>query len=303
MTQSMWNSLSALTTSQNWLNATANNLANTNTPGFAADTTSFADTLTQALSGRATAANNASRYTPPGWWGGTGVTTLKTEKNFSQMPLNQTGNPTDLAIQGNAFFVVQGPNNQALLTKAGNFIWSKQQNGLFVLATPQGQPVLDVSGQPIQMPNSGATSPSAKSAQTFSVGPDGQVSWGGKPAQKIALADVFLPGQTLTSVGNNEFALSGTAGAGGAGGTVGALFAGGLGTTPGTAGTGSLVQVINRTGTPPTSTVVQGSLAGSNVNMTSAMADVLQAEQMYNLNTEALQLTNKMMNDAVTITP
>lgn len=274
MTQSLWNSLSGLTGSLSWLNQTANNLANVNTPGFAADTGSFADTLTQAMSGRATAVNNATRYTPPGWWGGTGVAATKTEKNFSQMPLNQTGNKTDLAIQGNAFFVVQGSNGQPLLTKAGNFIWSQQTNGSFELATPQGQAVLDVNGKPIVQPGTGNTANPAL-ANSFSVGPDGQVSFNGKPTQKIALARVFLPGENLTSVGNNEFALG--------------------------PGAGGQPVVINRGAGATTSTVVQGALSGSNVDMSTAMANLLQAQQMYNMNTEAIQLTNRMMNDADTI--
>lgn len=271
------------------MNQISNNLANVNTTGFAADTGSFADTLTQALSGSATAPASANRYTPPGWWGGTGVAATKTEQSFSQMPIKQTGNPTDLAINGDGFFVVQGSGGQPLLTKAGNFIWSRQANGTFALSTPSGQAVLDVNGQPIVAPGSGGGAGSAPSTQNFSVGPDGQVSWGGQPTQKIAMAHVFLPGQNLTSVGNNEFAIG-----------AGAFAAAGAGAgATGAAGVQSLI--INRAPGTPTSTMTQGALAGSNVDMTVQMANLLQAEQMYNLNTEALQLTNHLMNDAVTI--
>ncbi len=38
-----------------------------------------------------------------------------------QGAINSTTSPTDLAIQGNGFFVVQGPNNQPVLTRVGSF--------------------------------------------------------------------------------------------------------------------------------------------------------------------------------------
>ena len=41
----------------------------------------------------------------------------------------------------------------------------------------------------------------------------------------------------------------------------------------------------------------------SNVNLSSALTDMLQAQRMFDVNTEALQLTNHMENDAVTIRP
>lgn len=274
MQQSLWTTLSALQSSLSWLNRASNNIANQNTPGFAADTGSFADTLTQALSGRATALGNANRYTPPGWWGGTGVAALKNGKDFSQMPVKPTGNPTDLALQGNGFFVVQGDNGQTQLTKAGNFTWSQQANGSFVLATPAGQAVLDVNGKPITAP---ATAGGA-AAQSFTVGPEGQVSFGkpsgqGQTGQKIAIADVFLAAENLTSVGNNSYV----------------------------AGAGAQPVIVNRTATTVNSSIVQGALSMSNVDVTVSLTDLIQAQNMFTLNSEAFQLTNRMMGDANTI--
>lgn len=278
MQQSLWTSLSAMQSSLSWLNRASNNVANQNTPGFAADTGSFADTLTQAMSGRATALGNANRYTPQGWWGGTGVAPLKNEKDFSQMPVNQTGNPTDLAMQGNGFFVVQGGNGQTQLTKAGNFTWSQQANGSFVLATPAGQAVLDTNGKPITAPASAGVA----GAQHFSVAPDGQVTFGksagqgqgqGQTGQKIAIADVFLPAENLTSVGNNSYVAS----------------------------AGAQPVILNRTAGAADSSIVQGALSMSNVDLTVALTDLLQAQNMFTLNGEALQLTNRMLGDANTI--
>ena len=53
------------------------------------------------------------------------------------MPLRKTGNPTDAALQGDGFFVVQkGP--ERFLTRAGNFRLTADGN----LVTQQGFPVL-----------------------------------------------------------------------------------------------------------------------------------------------------------------
>lgn len=57
--------------------------------------------------------------------------------DFSQGPLKETGNPFDLAINGNGFFKIRGPEGD-LLTRKGNFVVG--QDGR--LLTDSGMPVL-----------------------------------------------------------------------------------------------------------------------------------------------------------------
>ncbi|MGO9546980.1 MAG: flagellar hook protein FlgE [Rhodomicrobium sp.] len=45
-----------------------------------------------------------------------------------QGTITTTSSPTDLAVQGNGFFVVEGPNNQPVLTRAGNFVENASGN-------------------------------------------------------------------------------------------------------------------------------------------------------------------------------
>jgi flagellar basal body rod protein FlgG len=261
--QSVWTSLSGMQASQAWLKTIGNNIANQSTTGYATNEASFADTYTKLLQGSATGPTIASRYTPLGWGGGTGTFAQGIQSNFNGMSTTQTGNPTDLAIQGNGFFVVEGQNGTPLYTKAGNFIWSKAANGNMVLATAQGRPVLDVNGHPIvQQPGE------------FAVGQDGQVSYGqgaaGGVAQRIAIAQVGIPSQTLAPVGDGLYQLT----------------------------NGGKATVANRNGSPIGVSILQGSLNTSNVSLTKEMTDMLQAQTMYQLNAQAQSVNNKMMQAA-----
>jgi len=270
--QSFWTSLSGMSASQKWLDTIGDNLANENTPGFAAGQTSFQDTLTRVLSPTATGGQTAGRLTPPGWWGGSGVMGTQIERDFSTMPLQQTGVSTDLAINGPGFFMVQNPTGGSpLLTKAGDFSWAKMANGSFALATPDGNPVLDSQGKPIEITTTSAGAQTAPLA----VAKDGTVTVAGKAlGQKLAIAEVGSPSDDLQAAGENNF----------------------------TANPGINVRVINAArpgvgttgGTGVSSTIEQGLLSQSNVDVSKAMIDMVQAQRMFDLNAEAEQMTTHM---------
>lgn len=65
--------------------------------------------------------------------------------SFDQGALRSTGNPTDLAIEGEGFFELQLPEGGTMLTRGGHF----QLNADGQLVTPQGYPVLSAAGTPI----------------------------------------------------------------------------------------------------------------------------------------------------------
>lgn len=282
--QAYWASASGMRASLDSLDRIANNLANEETPGYAAQSGSFADTYTQALAPTATAAPVSGRYTPPGWWGGTGVMATNVTQDFTTSPLQTTSIPTDLAIQGNAFFVVQLPGGGTALTKAGDFqfapIAGSQNQSMLV--TPDGYPVLDTAGKPIVATGLQSTQMTVDGA--------GQIAWGSATGPRIAMATVPLPDNTLTQAGNNLYTLKpGTVttianapvAAGGAGST-----SGGGANTPGTAGADSMVQ---------------GALSTSNVDMATEMTNMLQAQQMFQLNAESLQFARQMNQTASTM--
>ena len=106
--------LSGLTANTMGLNVVGNNLANMNTVGYKVSNVSFTDVLGQTFNGPGTSKSGSSFNV------GLGTQTGRVSKNFSQGGLEATGKATDVAIQGDGFFVVNdGAGN--FYTRAGNF--------------------------------------------------------------------------------------------------------------------------------------------------------------------------------------
>lgn len=109
---SFFTALSGLSADTTALDVVGNNLANMNTQGFKSSDVTFEDAMNQAT---------ASLQI------GSGVATTNTNTNFTQGNIESTGQPLDLAIQGNGFFVVQDPSsNQTEYTRDGNFSLNAQ---------------------------------------------------------------------------------------------------------------------------------------------------------------------------------
>jgi flagellar hook protein FlgE len=109
--------LSGLDASSEDLSVISNNLANMNTVGYKDETTNFDDLFYQQLG---TSGNGNPEQV------GTGVGVGSVTSLFTQGTIESTGAPTDVAIQGDGFFVVNKGGLQ-LYTRAGNF--SVNSNG------------------------------------------------------------------------------------------------------------------------------------------------------------------------------
>lgn len=110
------------------LNTIGNNLANLNTTAFKKQTTTFEDLFYQQIG---SSGSGELLQT------GAGVKVAGTASSFLQGSLSTTSNSTDMALNGDGFFVVQNGQTQSL-TRAGNFQLSK--NGS--LQTSDGQSVM-----------------------------------------------------------------------------------------------------------------------------------------------------------------
>jgi len=99
---------------------TANNLANVNTNGFKRSQLDFADLLytTQRPAGTEV---EAGQNAPIGLQIGSGVRPIGTTKVFTSGMLAETGNPTDVAIEGDGFFKITNPNGDLRYTRDGAF--------------------------------------------------------------------------------------------------------------------------------------------------------------------------------------
>jgi flagellar hook protein FlgE len=117
--------LSGLNAQATALNVIGNNLANINTVGFKASTVAFEDLVSQTVGGAA-----GQRQI------GLGVVTGAIAPVFSQGSIETTGEASNVAIQGNGFFIVNNGQGDAY-TRAGNFRFD--ENG--TLVTPDGYKV------------------------------------------------------------------------------------------------------------------------------------------------------------------
>lgn len=131
MMRSLFSGVSGLKSHQTMMDVVGDNIANINTPGFKGSRVVFSDTLSQALraGGAATeqlGGTNASQI-------GLGVRVGGIDMVNTQGPLQATGRPTDVAIQGEGFFVVRSGSEQ-LFTRAGSFGFDNAGN----LADPSG---------------------------------------------------------------------------------------------------------------------------------------------------------------------
>ena len=118
MLRSLYAGVSGLRNNQVRLDIIGNNIANVNTVAFKAGRVTFKEGFAQLLQG-------ASR--PPGDQGGInpvqiglGMQIGSIDQIFNQGNLETTGLNTDVAIQGDSFFVVR-KGNQSFYTRAGNF--------------------------------------------------------------------------------------------------------------------------------------------------------------------------------------
>jgi flagellar hook protein FlgE len=118
MGSSMNSAVSGLRAHQLMLDVTGNNIANVNTPGFKVGRTTFSDVLSQTIAG-ATAPTASAGGTDPQQVG-LGVRAGAITNLFTQGGLLTTNKPTDLAIQGDGFFVL-GNGDVDYYTRAGAF--------------------------------------------------------------------------------------------------------------------------------------------------------------------------------------
>jgi flagellar basal-body rod protein FlgG len=186
MLQGLYAAASGMEAQQNQFNAISNDLANLNTVGYQSTEVGFQDLL---YSGAGSASGTTVAT-------GTGASSAIIGRNQSEGSLETTGNPLDVAIQGEGYLEVRRNDGSVGLTRNGQL----QLNAQGELTNQQGNPLIPA----IKVPK--GTSPT-----DVKINPDGTVSAGGKTLGKLNLVTVPAPGQ-LQPNGDNTF--SATAGSG-----------------------------------------------------------------------------------------
>ncbi|MCL6563311.1 MAG: flagellar hook protein FlgE [Firmicutes bacterium] len=177
MSDSLYAAISGLDSEQQLLGVVSQNIANVNTTGYKASSASFAEALQQTLQGAGAPTANLGGTNPEQVTAGGAVSVNAIDVNMSQGQIQSTGINTNLAIQGQGFFVVQLAQGGRAYTRAGNFTTDANGNlvdpqGHFVLGwMANGQGVLPsetgANLQPIQVPQT-PMPPAASTGVTIS---------------------------------------------------------------------------------------------------------------------------------------
>ncbi|HEX3600685.1 MAG TPA: flagellar hook-basal body complex protein [Lacipirellulaceae bacterium] len=134
----MTTALTGMQAAETTIDVVGNNVANSNTVGFKESNVLFATQFLQTQS-IGSAPSTASGGTNPRQIG-LGVTVAEIAPDFTQGTIQVSSNPLDLAIQGDGFFIVQGPGGgaQQFYTRNGQF----KTNAVNELTSVNGDRVL-----------------------------------------------------------------------------------------------------------------------------------------------------------------
>ncbi len=235
----------------------ANNLANVNTTGFKRDRAEFATLAYQQVVAAGATSSGDNRYAI-GLNLGSGVAVNGTARIMEAGTLTTTGNPLDLAIEGDGFFRIALPGDATAYTRAGNF----QLSADGTIVTSEGAAV-----QPAMQVPAGA--------QSITIGADGKVTaivaGQNEPVEvgQIELARFVNPAG-LQALGNNLYGETAASGAAQAG-------------APGGEGRG---------------TIRQSTLEGSNVNIVQELVDMIETQRAYEVNSKMISATDEMLRNA-----
>ena len=149
MMRSLFSGVSGLKSHQTRMDVIGNNIANVNTTGFKSSRTTFADTLSQTLTGASAPQDNLGGTNPKQIGLGTGVASI--DMLFTDGSVQSTGKNTDLCLSGNGLFVVN-QGSQTYYTRDGAFEFDSEGNyvlpssGLYVQGWTATDGVLNTSG-------------------------------------------------------------------------------------------------------------------------------------------------------------
>ncbi|MEW6250426.1 MAG: flagellar hook-basal body protein [Planctomycetota bacterium] len=187
MIYGLYHSAAGMLTTEYRQNVLANNLANADTVGFKRDVPTFAERVPAVEGGRRGGPSAADLAGLSGglWLG-------RTYTDFSEGQYQQTGSPTDVALQGPGFLAVQLPTGP-LYTRDGRLMLLPDGT---LAAAVDGAPVLGIGDLPIRLDPRGGP---------LTIDDSGRVRQDGVTRGQLALVD-FTNGAGLRKVGTNRFA-------------------------------------------------------------------------------------------------
>jgi flagellar basal-body rod protein FlgG len=226
----------------------ANNIANANTTGFKKVREGFEDLVYQQVGGNGAGGDPMQV--------GSGVRMAGLTRDFRNGDTVVSSSPTDMLVDGDGFFVVEGPNGDSLYTRDGHFRTDSEGN----LTTQSGYRV----SPGIQIPPGGK----------LVVGSDGAVSaevTTSSGTESVALGTIELatfPNPAgLEALGSNFFRATSSSGTASQ-------------TSPQQDGAGSVLQYATE---------------GSNVDVAEELVAMISAQRGYELSSKVIQAADEML--------
>lgn len=119
LTTAMYTGLSGMNVNQTRINTIGHNIANVNTHAFKSSRTLFQTQFSQLLSAGNGPSDTSGGVNPTQV--GFGAIVGATQKNFNPGSIETTGVASDLAVDGDGFFILRRPNGQQVYTRDGAF--------------------------------------------------------------------------------------------------------------------------------------------------------------------------------------
>ncbi len=127
MLQAMYSGISAIEAQQTSMDVIGNNIANVNTTAYKSGRVTFEDQLSQTIQGASTPTANVGGTNPQQV--GLGVRVAAIDNVMAQGGLQSTARPTDMAIQGNGYFMEGNTNGAGVsYTRDGSFTLDSNGN-------------------------------------------------------------------------------------------------------------------------------------------------------------------------------
>lgn len=268
MMRALYTAASGMIAQQTNVDVISNNLANVNSTGYKTSKAEFKSLLYQTLQSRSTSANGD--YKPIPAQVGTGTRTAAITTEFSQGSLIDSSNTFAFGIQGDGLFSLLGPDGEYLYTRNGNFNMSVTEDGGFMLCSAEGYPVVDTDGMPIEF--DGEEYDTSK----LTVTGDGTFCYPDESNNPQSLGIrigvfQFTNPSGLDSVGSSMYKE--------------------------TAASGYAIEESS-SDSLKRSTVVQGRLEASNVQVADEMVNLIVAQRAYEMNSKAIQAADEMLGQA-----
>ncbi|HBJ36873.1 MAG TPA: flagellar biosynthesis protein FlgE [Planctomycetaceae bacterium] len=207
LTSALNTALTGLSAAETQIDVIGNNLANSQTVGFKSSQTVFATQFSQTLSlgGGPTAENGGTNPRQVGL----GVQVAAIAANHNQGTIEISSSPSDLAIQGDGFFIVESGGGERLYSRNGIFKLNAQAE----LVNSSGQRLLgfgvdevfrlqETSLVPLTIPLGSASVAKATENVTFegTLTPLGDVSSTAQVIQSAKLGNASIPRPDSTSI-------------------------------------------------------------------------------------------------------